>query len=229
MRRVLGWLVAATAVLSLVGVVILRNAPVIAEGRLLDFLPPDYTVEQVRVAGLELYVDTSIGRSDIATSTVLVVLAVFLVHVALELRRRGASDAGTFAIAAAGALFLAGDDLLALHETVGHNLGFLTSVPGVDHPDDAVMGIYALLVIGFCFHHRELAPAGTSARTAWLAAAVLGGTSIVLDMLPIDYTRPEEGLEVLCAVGLLAGAVLTARRALGTGTAASEPEQVAVR
>ena len=44
---------------GLVGVVILRNAPVIDEGRLLDFLPPDYTVEQVRVAGIELYVDSS--------------------------------------------------------------------------------------------------------------------------------------------------------------------------
>jgi hypothetical protein len=224
MRRLLGCLVAATAVLGLAGVVILRSAPVIAEGRLLDFLPPGYSIEQVRVAGLELYVDTSLGHSDIATSTVLVVLAVFLLGVALELRRRDEPCAGTFAIAAAGALFLAGDDLLALHETIGHNLGFLTSVPGVDHPDDAVMGIYALVVIGFCFHHRELAPAGTSARTAWLAAAVLGGTAIVLDMLPIDDTRPEEGLEVLCALGLLAGAVLTARHALRRmGAAGLEP------
>ena len=228
-----GWLLAAIAVAGLVGVVILRNAPVIDEGHLLAFLPPDYTVEQVRVAGIELYVDTSIGRSDIATSAVLIALAVLLLRVAFELRRRHDDDAGTFAIAAAGAVFLAGDDLLALHETIGHNLGFLTSVPGIDHPDDAVMGIYALLVIGFCFYHRDLAPAGTRARTAFLVAAVIGAISILLDMLPIDYTRPEEGLEVLCAVGLLVGAVLTARRALGTGTAEPEPEpepeRIAVR
>src|SRR5215212_6984680 len=100
MRRLLGCLVAATAVLGLAGVVILRSAPVIAEGRLLDFLPPGYSIEQVRVAGLELYVDTSLGHSDIATSTVLVVLAVFLLGVALELRRRDEPCAGTFAIAA---------------------------------------------------------------------------------------------------------------------------------
>ena len=162
------------------------------------------------------------------TSTVLAVLAVFLLRVAFELRRRHDPNAGTFAIAAAGALFLAGDDLLALHETVGHNLGFLTSVPGIDHPDDAVMGIYALIVIGFCFHHRELAPAGTTARTAFLVAAVIGALSILLDMLPIDYTRPEEGLEVLCAVGLLAGAVLTARLALGSSVA-TEPVPAASR
>ena len=223
MRRVFGCLVAATAVLSFVGVVIVRSAPVIAEGPLLGFLPPDYSIEQVRVAGLELYVDTSIGRADIATSTVLAVLAVFLLRVAFELRRRDDSDAGTFAIAAAGALFLAGDDLLALHETVGDNLGFLASVPGIGQPDDVVMGIYALLVIGFCFHHRGLAPSRTPARTAWLVAAVLGAAAIVLDMLPIDYTRPEEGLKILCPLGLLAGAVLTARQALRAGAAEPAP------
>jgi hypothetical protein len=208
--------------------IVLRNAPVVAEGRLLDFLPPGYSVTQVRVAGLELYVDTSLGRSDIATSTVLVALAIYLAYVALQLRRKGDREAGTFAAAAAGALFLAGDDLLALHETVGHNLGFLASLPGVDHPDDAIMGIYALIAVGFCFRHRDLAPAGTRARTAWLTAAVLGATAIVLDMLPIDNTRPEEGLEVLCALGLLAGAVLTGHRLLGTHAAESNLSGAAV-
>ena len=60
-------------------------------------------------------------------------------------------------------------------------------------------------------------------RTAWLVAAVLGAAAILLDLLPIDYTRPEEGLELLCPLGLLAGDVLTARQALRTGTAGPVP------
>jgi hypothetical protein len=222
MRRALDILIAAAAALLVAGVAVLRAAPVVAEGRLLDFLPPGYTIQRVRLAGVEAYVDTSLGRSDLATSAVLLALAAFLAWVASILRRRGETSARPFGIAAAFALFLVCDDMLAVHETVGHNLGFLTGVPGVDHPDDAIMGLYALAAAWFCRLHRALAPAGSHARRAWLVAAALGAAAVLLDMLPVDSTRPEEGLEVLCALAMLAGAALTARHALEPGTAGLE-------
>ena len=223
MRRVLEPAIATAAALVVAGVAVLREAPVVAEGRLLDFLPPDYSIQRVRIAGVEAYVDTSIGRSDLATSAVMLALAVFLGWVAWVLHRRGDASARPFAIAAAGALYLVFDDMLAVHETVGHNLGFLAGVPGVDHPDDAIMGLYGLVIAGFLWVHRALAPAGSHARRAWLAAAGLGAAAVLLDMLPVDSSRPEEGLEVLCALALLAGAVLTARLALARAPAELEP------
>ena len=222
MRRALDLLIATAAALLVAGVAVLREAPVVAEGRLLDFLPPDYSIQRVRLAGIEAYVDTSLGRSDIATSAVLITLAAFLAWVASTLRRRGDPSARPFAIAAAFSLFLVFDDMLAVHETVGHNLAFLTDLPGVDHPDDVIMGLYALAAAWFCWRHRGLAPAGSRARHAWLVAAALGTAAVLLDMLPVDSTRPEEGLEVLCALAMLAGAVLTARHALEPATAGLE-------
>jgi hypothetical protein len=212
MRRVLTILASVAAVAGLLGVALLRRAPVIAHGHLLSFLPPDYVVYRVRVAGIELYVDKSFGRGDIVTSTFLIGLAAYALWLAWTLRRRGVLTFRPLLIAAGGALFLAGDDLLSLHETIGHNLGFLTSVPGVDHPDDVIMGFYALMVTVFCWCHRHLAPAGSRARAIWLVAAVLGATAEILDMLPIDSTRHvEEGLEALSAIGLFMGAVATGR------------------
>jgi hypothetical protein len=221
MRRVLMILAPVVAVVSLVGVALLRHAPVIAEGHLLPFLPADYVVYRVRVAGIELYVDKAFGRGDIVTSAMLFALAAYAIWTAWTLRRRGEPTFRPLLMAAGGALFLAGDDLLSLHETVGHNLGFLTHLPGVDHPDDVIMGLYALTVAVFCWCHRDLAPAGSRARAIWLAAAVLGAAAELLDMLPIDATRHlEEGLEALCAIGLFIGAVATGRLLLS----ASRPE-----
>jgi len=230
MRRVLLIVAAVVAVVSLLAVAWLRRAPVIAEGHLLPFLPADYVVYRVRVAGIELYVDKAYGRGDIATSALLVVFAAYVLWLAFTLRRRGTDTFQPLLIAAGGALFLAGDDMLSLHETVGHNLGFLTDVPGVDHPDDLIMGLYVLMVTAFCWRHRDLAPAGSRARAAWLVAAAIGATAELLDMLPFDSTRHvEEGLEAVCALGLLIGALATGRLLLSASRPAAPPTVPVVR
>jgi hypothetical protein len=221
MRRVLLILAPVVAVVSLLGVALLRHAPVVAEGHLLPFLG-DYVVYRVRVAGIELYVDKSFGRGDIVTSAFLIGLAAYALWLAWTLHRRGVPTFQPLLIAAGGALFLAGDDLLSLHETVGHNLGFLTDVPGVDHPDDVIMGLYALMVTAFCWCHRHLAPAGSRARAAWLVAASLGATAVLLDMLPIESAgHVEEGLEAACALALFVGALATGQLLLSASRPAA--------
>lgn len=217
-RRLGVILLAGLATLTLLGAVVVRLAPVVAQGPLINSLP-GYTVYRVQILGVELYSDRALGRGDLATGSLLILLAAGLIGVALALRRAGSPAAGTLAVAAAGALFLAGDDLLSLHETVGLNLGFLGGVPGVDHPDDAIMGLYALAVALFLWWHRDLAPAGSRARWAWLVAAALGASAELLDLLPTDrLDRLEEWLEPLCALALVVAGVLTCRRLLERDT-----------
>ena len=205
-------LLTAAGAAILAALVALRLAPVVARGPLLEFLPPSYTVDRVRLAGLELYVDKTLGTPDVLTAGVLAAVAVFCAHVARSLRRRGDAGADTFAAAALGITFLAGDDLLALHETVGHNLGFLAGVVGVDHPDDLIIGAYAIVVGAFCWRHRRLAP--RRSRPIWAGAAVAGAAAVILDLLPFDLTRAEESLELLCALGVLLATIVTARAQL---------------
>ena len=187
----------------------LRLAPVVRRGA----VPPafeDYEVVQVRLLGLEFYADTSSGLADLVTVAALAGAAVALGGVALLLARLGAAHVGSFAAAAAGAAFLAADDLLGAHETVGHNLGILAALPVVDHPDDAVLGLYALVVVAFAWSRRHLA-AGTP-RWPWVSCAVAGTFAVAHDLLPLHFTAAEEGAEVMAALALLTGVGLVAAR-----------------
>ncbi len=221
MRRSLAIATAVAGVAGLIGVVLLRQAPVVAKGHLLDFLPDGYVVSKVRFAGAEIYVDEALGRGDYVTSACLALFAAYLVIVALRLRRLEDPTFRTLLVAAAGALYLVGDDLLSLHETIGHNIGAVTTLPGVDHPDDAIMGFYVLVIGAFCWIHRDLAPAGSRIRTIWIASAIAGFVAETLDMLPFNNpAHLEEGLEAVCALGLLVGAVGTGQMLLARAQAA---------
>lgn len=201
---------ALTAVLALIGLVLAaRNATVLERGRLLPFFDT-YEVSRVRLLGVELYVDTSSGAQDLMTVLALAAVAVLLGLCALRLRGRPAG--GVFMCAALGALWLAADDLLAVHETVGHNLPVLADLPLVDHPDDVIVGMYGVAAALFALRHRQLA-AGTP-LALWLAVGVLGAAAVGHDLLPLNFSALEEICEVGAGLGLLAAVVLIARRQL---------------
>ncbi|CAA9528719.1 MAG: hypothetical protein AVDCRST_MAG30-3594 [uncultured Solirubrobacteraceae bacterium] len=187
-----------------------RLAPETRRGQLLPFFE-SYEVAEVRLLGGTVYVDTSSGMADLVTVGALSAVALALALCAALLRRRGAAHASTFAIAAAGAAFLAADDLLAAHETLGHNLGFLAALPAIDHPDDVIVGLYGLAVVAFAWRHRALA-AGTPCAPFALCA-IAGGFAVGHDLLPLHLEAAEEGAEVLAGLALLAGvSAIAARR-----------------
>lgn len=198
-RRILG---AAVALCFLVFAALVRLAPEVERGSLLPWFA-DYPVSRVRLAGFELYADTSSGIADLLTVVALAATACGLAVVAGRLWRRGLPEARTFATAAAGAAFLAVDDLLAAHESVGHNLGVLARLPGIDHPDDVIVGLYAVAVGVFAWRHRDLA-SGTP-LWPWIVGAIASTFAVVHDLLPVHAGGVEEVAEVVAGVALLAG------------------------
>lgn len=205
--RAFKYLLGLVALALLIGQALLRSAG----GRRL----PEAVFETPRVYALEflgrtVYVDHALSVTDAITALGLVGVAVLLAVLARR-ARHSAIPAGVLYTAAAGAAFLAGDDLLALHETLGHNLVFLDVLPLIDHRDDAIVGLYGLIVAAWLWRHRAFAPA--QAHRLWLTAIACGGLAVGLDLLPFTVGLFEEILEALCALFGLAGTVWAAQHA----------------
>lgn len=203
--RGLRWLVAAVAAALLAGVAIVRQGEEIARGNLLPTFD-SYEVARVRILGAELYVDRSAGIGDLLTSGALAVAGAMLLTAAGRLE---APARRAFVTAGWGALFLAADDLLSAHETVGHNLPALARLQVVDHPDDVVLAVYAAVVGAFLWHHRALL-AGVD-RRPWVLAGAAAALALALDLSPLHLRLLEEGLEVVAAVAVVAGVAGVAR------------------
>lgn len=198
--------IATAAVAALAFVVIARQGEEVARGNLLPMFD-SYEVARVRVLGLEIYVDRSAGVGDLLTAGALALSALLLLRTAERLippARRAFLTAGW------GALFLAADDLLSVHETIGHNLPGLARLPLVDHPDDVVLAAYAGVVAAFLWRHRALLSGGS--RRSWMVAGVAAGLALAHDVLPLHFRLLEEGLEVLAGVALVIAVAGVARR-----------------
>lgn len=190
-------LVFVPAGLMLVAVLVARGGEVIAHGRLLPFFET-YEVDRVRVLGAEVYVDSSTGLDDVLTALVLAAAAAILLGGWARLR---VPPADTFFTAALGAVFLALDDVLSAHETIGHNLGFLADLPLIDHPDDLLVGAYGVAIAGFAYRHRDVI--GRIPRPPAVVAVAAGAAAVLHDLSPLHLRRLEEGLEVVAAAALL--------------------------
>jgi hypothetical protein len=121
-----------------------------------------------------------------------------------------------YALATAGLAFLAADELFAFHETVGHNLQFLTDLPGVERPDDVVFLLYGVPVAIFAWSFRDVL---LSERTAVRLFALGAAFFVIAAAGDIAGVGVDEPAEVVAAISLVAGlAVITAaalKRELG--------------
>lgn len=203
--RLLRMVAAVVAAGLLLGVLVARQGTVVARGNLHPAFA-DYEVERVRLAGVELYVDRSAHAGDALTAIALLAAAGVLL---LAARRLSGATRGAFVSAGAGASFLAADDLLSAHETIGHNLASLVRVPVVDHPDDAVLAFYAVVVAAFAWRHRRLMRGAP--RGPWFVAALAASLAVGHDVSPLHLGTIEEGLEVVAAGAGLVGVVALAR------------------
>ena len=206
--RPLRWAIAAGGLL-LLAVALSWTGEVVARGNLLAVFE-SYEVTRVRLLGMELFVDRSADAGDALTAGALALVAAVLL---LASRRLSAQRRRAFARAGWGALFLAGDDLLSAHETIGHNLLALGRVPLVDHPDDAVLAAYALVAIAFLWHERALL--GGVARGPWWIAGAAAALAVAHDVSSLHLRALEEGLEVLAAFAALVGVVALTRHHVG--------------
>lgn len=103
-----------------------------------------------------------------------------------------------------GLMVLALDELFGVHETLGHNMEFLTKL-GVEHPDDAVFLIYPVTIAIYVWKFRDVLLERKRQRTGFMIAGVLVLLAAFSDLL----IHPPEGLEDLVELAAVLVAVFT--------------------
>lgn len=204
--RVALYVVGALAVLVAV-LAVLGTPPVekIRSGRIVE--DSDAYVHQVRFLGfLDVYVEAFHFRgSDVSVAIVLtlvgggcLVIAAFLWALAGPRHRRLVAFYG---LAAVGALCLAADEALSIHEAIGHTTSEeIGGIPGFERNDDAVFVLYAIPAGVFLWVFRDLLLESRRALKVFAIAIAAFLATAVLDSVG---SGPESAVELLTAVLLL--------------------------
>jgi hypothetical protein len=200
-------LVVAAGLLAgvLVAAVLIQGSLVDSRGSV-DVSYPAGEVKEVRVLdAVDVYVDGEPRPGfSVFGAIALLMLATAALMMWAALRFAAARpQLRLFWIVAAAGLAVAGtDELLAIHETIGHNLPFLADIPGVKRPDDLVLAIYlpGALLFGWWFRDVLLEHRFT---VVCLATAVFCfGLSVTGDLAS---SHAEEWFELVAGLFLAAG------------------------
>lgn len=227
-RLAVALLLAASAA-GVLALVLLSGAEVLEKGQLLPYT--EGQIYKVRFGGgLVLYVEPDLKPNlDLLNAyllTGLAFVALSFASVLAFLARRDGAAFRFFTAAFFGASYLVADELLGIHETLGHNLQFLRKLPLVERPDDVVLLLTALLAAAVLARFRGTILASKPATALFATSFGLFLLSALGDLLSLPF---EEAAEVLAAVGLVAAMVVLglhhARAALGPreGRASDQP------
>jgi hypothetical protein len=225
-RRDPYWIALAGIGLVLLGLGVLAylavrdHAFVSWEGERPSYDPEGVLVERVEVFGLELNVATEPNRprGDVVTSYLLLATAsaTFLASLLAAVTQRTGRARWLFLLASLGTGYLALDEALEVHETVGANLLFLDEAPGIRRPDDLLFALYAVPVAAFVITFRRELVASRPAL-ALLAAALVGFVlAAIADLRDLEL---ENEVEAAGALLLLAGFIALAVDVVGLGRA----------
>jgi hypothetical protein len=108
-----------------------------------------------------------------------------------------------------GTGILALDEQFALHESVGHNMDFLASLPAIEHPDDIIMAAYAIPVGLFAFYFRREIFSPRWSGVLFAVAIVVSGQAVLADVLSLGV---EEALELISSAALVGALLVQAVR-----------------
>lgn len=204
-------------VVVLVGVVVLsRNYEVVEKGRLLPYSPSG-EIRRIRVFDrFNVYAEPEVRpTADVFHSYILITISsVALLATAFFRLAAEPSQPRTrsfFVVTWLGAGYLAADELMGGHESIGHNLRFLRELPVIDRPDDGVLAIYMLAALVFLYVFRSVILASRGARACFAAAIIMAIVAAAADLLNV---RGEEFLEPLASVSVLVGFVILTLREL---------------
>jgi len=147
---------------------------------------------------------SSSGLIAIATMSLMALLLLRAAHAGPRLMR-------FFLLLSIGLAYLAADELLAIHETVGHNLRFLADVPGVERPDDLVFALYIVPVAWFAWAFRDIFRGERTVVALLAAGAAFFLLAAAGDVAGVGIDEPAE---VVASLLLAAGLVLLTARVL---------------
>lgn len=189
------------------GVVVLaflvtKNYEVVDEGRLLPYTSANvvkarfFDTFTLYVAAYERPRPPDVLNAftlAMAAGICLLMLA-FLARARSDLRRLNAF----FVVGWLGLAYLAVDELLAVHETLGHNMQFLTRVPGVHRPDDLIIAAYVVPALAVFVAFRRLILSSRAVAMLFGAAAGFFLLAGFFDLVGIGIDELLEPLSSLC-------------------------------
>lgn len=149
-RRLAAGVFAACALVVVLAAALYAGGEIVEHGHLLPWAGDD--VRKVRFFdSFDLYVSSETGKpsADLINSYVLVAAAAGCFAAALLLYPPALRP--LLVVAGFGLGYLALDEQFAVHETIGHNLGFLADLPGVKRPDDVILASYAIPSVLFIY------------------------------------------------------------------------------
>lgn len=208
----------------------LVTAEVVARGKLVP--SGGQGVRRVRVwDSVEFYISAETARPsmDVLNTIMLSMLAAMMGLAALLLlvsHSRGRLLV-CLAIVSVGAAYLAADELLAIHESTGHNLQFLRSIPGVERPDDLVLAFYIVPIGLFAWYFRDILRA---VRPAFLLLIAAFGFAVLASIMDVaDLGETEEWVELGTSTLVTAAFVVLALTLVPDAIASAErtPRSVA--
>lgn len=197
---------------------LLKDYEVLEKGRLLPYAEAG-TIYKVRVGGwLTFYVDPEIHPRfypDLLDAYMLTGVAFVSLTFAVILMTAGHGAGSTsvrfFLVAFVGFSYLVADELLGIHESIGHNMQFLRRLPLVHRPDDVLILAMAVPVGLFVFYFRSLLLASRRAVVALAAGVLCFLVAAVSDLFawPIEAASEVLASACLLAAFLLLGLHLT--------------------
>ena len=209
------------AVLAIVGIgagavvtALLLQGPLLDVRGPVDVPYPAGEVKELRVLGLSLKVDGEPrpGASVLgAIALFMLATACFMTFAALRLAGARRRLPWFWLIASAGLAVAATDELLAVHESIGHNLPFLADLPGVKRPDDVLILLYLPGALAFGWWFRDVLRAHRTTLWCMTAAISCFALSAVCDLLSV---RLEEWFELMAGLLIAAGLVALMARHL---------------
>jgi len=106
-----------------------------------------------------------------------------------------------------GMSYLGFDEILGIHESIGHNMVFLMELPFIKRPDDAIIVSYLIPVSGFLYYfRRELLSNRTS---LWVLAGAVFFLSVATLADVFTFKIPvEEISEIIASLCLITAFLL---------------------
>ena len=209
-RRAIPAMVALLIVLAVVafGVACLRTGEVVDKGELLPYVK-GYTIYKIRVLDrYEFFVEPDYRlRGDAINTYILVGIAFISLTFAVVFRilpTASTGMAGRFFICMfIGTNYLAADEFLGIHETLGHNMQFLTAIVPFDcRPDVVIILLYGIPALLFLFFFRKTLLASKAAIFFFVAAVAMFGVGAVSDALKLPI---EEICEIISSICIISG------------------------
>ena len=216
----LGWLIAAGAVaLVLIGLYVAASPEVLEKGQLLSYTT--HTVWRVRLFDA---FDVWVAKETVAPPDVVngLILAAGAGMAAMGVLLTGTFAPRTnrfFVLFALGLAYLAADEQLALHETLGYNLDFLARAPGTNSPEHVLFALYAVPAVAFFIFYWDLLLASHWGARLMAAGVLLFVVAAGLDV--VDSSFDEQWIEPVASTALVGGFALVAVRQLSWSAAAA--------